>query len=74
MPAQYDMKPQPVFAGMVCDVCGEAYAGGSYDFVLEYNFGYGTHYDGSSVKAAICDSCLYNLIKTHVHNAQWTET
>ncbi len=72
MPAMYDWKPAPVFAGMLCDVCSETDVGTS-DFVLKYAFGYGSPVDGKSVTAAICDECLLRLIREHVPGAQFDD-
>ncbi len=71
MPAIYDMKPMPVFAGMLCDVCGKSDASGCNDFVLKHIFGYGSLIDGNRVEAAICDNCLENIIRTNIPGAMW---
>jgi len=72
MPAMYDMKPMPVFAGMVCDACGMTDTSGCNDFVLKHTFGYGSNIDGGSVQAAVCDRCLENIIRNYLPTAEWT--
>ena len=73
MPAIYDMKPTPVFAGMVCDVCNKSDASGCSDFVLKHTFGYGSLIDGEMVEAAICDDCLEKIIRLYIPGAIWID-
>ncbi len=71
MPAIYDMKPTPVFAGMLCDVCKNSDT--CSDFVLRHTFGYGSLLDGDQVEAAICDDCLEKIIRLYIPGAIWTD-
>lgn len=38
-------------------------------YTINYEFGYGTEYDGDRIEASICDVCLMNMFKRFLPNA-----
>lgn len=58
--------------GFVCDRCEKDILKQSLrtdDFEINYKFGYGTEHDGTSIVAAICDDCLYEIVKKEIPHA-----
>lgn len=72
MPIINKEKTVRVPAAHVCDICGSEDPDFCSDFVLRHTFGYGSPHDGVSVEAAICDTCLYELISKHIPGAKFT--
>ncbi len=71
MPVLTKKQETEVVVGMKCDVCGKVDENGFNDFVLRHTFGFDSAHDMESVEAAICDDCLYDLIKAHVPGAKF---
>lgn len=62
--------------GFICDRCGtvidHSVSGNGArtdDFSVNYNFGYGTKLDLTTVSFQICDLCLYEIVEKEIPKA-----
>jgi hypothetical protein len=78
MGVRYEKKriSQNVPVGMTCDCCGKEFCEQGMqinDFRLQHTFGYGSAIDMTSVSAAICDECLFDIVVEKLPGAVFTD-